>query len=94
MDKHTHHAEHTDELKRLKKIEGQVRGVAKMIEDEKYCIDILIQVKAIKSALGQLEIKIMEKHLKHCLHGALNARDSKEVSDKIQEIVELLGKRT
>lgn len=94
MEKHTHHACHKDELQRLKRIEGQVRGIAKMIEEEKYCIDILSQVKAVRSAMNQLEIKIMEKHLKHCLHGALQAKDQKDVQNKINELVEVLSKRT
>lgn len=94
MEKHTHHACHKEELQRLKRIEGQVRGIAKMIEEEKYCIDILSQVKAVRNAMNQLEIKIMEKHLKHCLQGALQAKDQKDIQNKINELVEVLSKRS
>lgn len=88
------HPTHKDELQRLKRIEGQVRGIAKMIDENKYCIDILIQVKAVRSAMNQLEIKIMEKHLKHCLEGAMNAKDKNAVQEKVSELVELLSKRS
>lgn len=65
-----------------------------MVEEEKYCIDILSQIKAVRSAMNQVEIKIMEKHLKHCLHGALMGKDQKEIQVKINELVKVLSKRS
>ena len=60
-------ASHLDQLKRLNRIEGQVRGVAKMIEEQRYCTDILTQLRAIKSAVASTEVKVIEQHMKHCL---------------------------
>ena len=73
--------DHTSHLPRIKKIEGQVRGISKMIEEERYCIDILTQFKAVRSALKSLESKILEEHLSHCVHEVVtngNAKDSKK----------------
>ena len=70
---HAHHGYITDKdkyLNRLKRIEGQVRGVAKMIEDDKYCIDILTQISAVNSALQSVALGLLEDHLRHCVMDA------------------------
>ncbi|MDB4277726.1 metal-sensitive transcriptional regulator [Gammaproteobacteria bacterium] len=82
------HATHKDQLINLKKIEGQVRGLQAMIEGEKYCIDILNQVKAVKNALVSVEGKILKVHLRSCIKDSLSAEEL--VDDKIEEIVRLL----
>ncbi|MDA7797341.1 metal-sensitive transcriptional regulator [Gammaproteobacteria bacterium] len=82
------HATHKDQLINLKKIEGQVRGLQAMIEGEKYCIDILNQVKAVKNALVSVEGKILKVHLRSCIKDSLSAEEL--VDDKIEEIVSLL----
>lgn len=82
--------EHTKQLSRLSRIEGQVRGIAKMVEDQRYCIDIVTQIKAIKSALSSVEAKIVENHLDHCVHEAISLKENKEVEAKLSEIKELL----
>lgn len=87
------YADHTNEIKRINRIEGQVRGIKKMVEDGKYCVDILTQVKAARSALKSLEINILEAHANHCLIKAMESGSKKDVKDKIDEIMELL-KRT
>ena len=79
---------HKEQLINLKKIEGQVRGLQSMIEDEKYCIDVLNQLKAVKNALVSVEGKILKTHLKSCVKDSLSANDS--FDDKVEEIVNLL----
>jgi len=82
------HATHKDQLINLKKIEGQVRGLQAMIEEEKYCVDILNQVKAVKNALISIEGKILKVHLRSCIKESLSAEHL--VEEKIEEIVTLL----
>lgn len=85
---------HTDQIKRLNKIEGQVRGIKKMIEEQRYCVDILSQMKAIQSALRKVEMNILENHLRHCVKEALMQSDqSEEIQEKINEITTLLRYR-
>ena len=81
---------HRPELARLKRVEGQVRGIAKMVEDERYCIDILTQLKAVKSALASIERNIIEDHLNHCMHKAIDSNNKKEAQQMVEEIKELL----
>ena len=82
---------HTDQLKRLNRIEGQVRGISKMIEDERYCIDILTQMKAIKSAMASVESKIIEQHLSHCVKAAIAGKNRSESDKMIEEILGVLS---
>ena len=70
----------------LRRIEGQVRGVQQMIVDKRYCMDIVNQIKAIKSALSRVESKILEKHLRSCVTQVLN---KKEMEEKITELVKV-----
>ena len=80
-------------LKRLARIEGQVRGVAKMIEDDRYCIDVVRQIQAIKSALTGLEGLILNDHLDSCVETALKSDDIEQRREKVQELVAVLGGR-
>ena len=86
-------APHHNQLKRLKRIEGQIRGVMRMIEEERYCMDILVQTKAIQSALRSVENQIVERHLGHCASKALSSQNSHETEKSLQEIMELLKSR-
>ena len=79
---------HKEQLINLKKIEGQVRGLQSMIDDEKYCIDILNQLKAVKNALVSVVGKILKSHLKACVKDSLS--ESTSFDDKVEEIVNLL----
>ena len=79
-----------DQIAGLKRIEGQIRGVIKMIEDEKYCIDILNQVKASKSALVTIEANILKKHVKECVKDAISNPQDFDV--KIEELTKLINK--
>jgi DNA-binding FrmR family transcriptional regulator len=84
------HPDHADNLVALRRIEGQVRGVQKMIEDCKYCIDILTQTHAIKGALSRVEEKILEKHFKNCVTEAVKGTSEKEKKQKLDEILKLI----
>jgi len=82
--------DHVDNLVALRRIEGQVRGVQSMIENRKYCVDILTQIHAIKGALSKVEEKILEKHFQHCVTGALKSSSEKDKQQKIAEIIKLI----
>jgi len=82
--------DHADNLVALRRIEGQVRGVQGMIENRKYCIDILTQISAIKGALSRVEEKILEKHFKNCVTEAVQGETKKEKQQKMDEILKLI----
>jgi DNA-binding FrmR family transcriptional regulator len=84
--------DHTEQISRLNKIEGQIKGIRKMIEERRYCLDIISQIKAVTSALKKIELGILESHIGHCVHDAITAKDSKSADTKINEIMKLLGK--
>ncbi|KWV91898.1 metal-sensitive transcriptional regulator [Erythrobacter sp. YT30] len=83
----------TDKIKRLNRIAGQVRGVAKMIEDDRYCIDILHQVAAIKSALVKVESQVLKDHTACCVAEAIASGDEAEQREKFEELVDLLERQ-
>lgn len=80
-------------LKRLARIEGQVRGVAGMIEDDRYCIDVVRQVQAIKAALTSFERVVLDDHLETCVETALRSDDLSDRREKVEELVAVLGGR-
>ena len=80
-------------LKRLARIEGQVRGVSKMIDQDRYCIDVVRQVQAIKAALGGLEKVVLDDHLATCVEDALTNDDVDARREKVEELVAVLGGR-
>ncbi len=82
--------DHKDNLVALRRIEGQVRGVQKMVEERKYCIDILNQIYAIKGALGRVEEIILAKHFQHCVTEAVKGTSEKEKKQKMDEILKLI----
>jgi len=77
-------------LNRLKRIEGQVRGVARMVEDDRYCIDILTQLAAVRAALARVEGELLKGHLDHCIESAIVSGDTAEQRRKAGELIELL----
>ena len=81
-------------LNRLSRIEGQVRGVGRMVEEERYCIDILTQVQAIRAALAKVETELLRDHLGHCIEGAIVSGDKDEQRKKAEELIELLQRAT
>ena len=74
-------------IKRLHRIEGQVRGVEKMVEEDRYCIDIITQIAAINTALESLAFKILNDHVRHCVAGALASGDPEEAGRKSEELL-------
>ena len=82
----------TDILNRLKRIEGQVRGVTQMVEDDRYCIDILHQVQAVKAALAKAENEILKDHAACCVAEAIASGDVAEQRAKFGELIDLFEK--
>jgi DNA-binding FrmR family transcriptional regulator len=74
-------------VKRLHRIEGQVRGIERMVEDDRYCIDILTQISAVNTALESLAFQLLDQHVKHCVAGALASGDAKETAEKTEELL-------
>ena len=75
-------------VKRLHRIEGQVRGIERMVEDERYCIDILTQIAAATTALESVAFKILDEHVSHCVAGALESGDAEVAAEKSRELLE------
>jgi DNA-binding FrmR family transcriptional regulator len=73
--------------KRLHRIEGQIRGIERMVDEDRYCIDILTQVGAVKTALESLGLEILEDHVTHCVHDALASGDAKTATEKSEELL-------
>jgi len=83
-----YHADKQALVKRLHRIEGQVRGIEKMVEEDRYCIDILTQISAVSTALDSLALKILDSHVNHCVAGALSSGDERDAAQKTQELLE------
>jgi len=79
-------------LTRLSRIEGQVRGVARMIDEDRYCIDILTQMQAVKAALKRVEDEVLKNHAAHCVAHAIRSGDARDQTRKFAELVDLLGR--
>ncbi|WP_374299571.1 metal-sensitive transcriptional regulator [Paracoccus sp. (in: a-proteobacteria)] len=79
-------------LNRLARLEGQVRGIARMIEEDRYCIDILNQAMAVRSALSQVELLILQDHADDCVDEAIMSQDTELQRQKFRELVEVFGK--
>jgi DNA-binding FrmR family transcriptional regulator len=75
-------------VKRLHRIEGQVRGIERMVEDDRYCIDILTQVAAVNTALESLAFQVLDDHVNHCVTDALSSGDPKEAAAKSKELMQ------
>ena len=83
-----YHAQKAALVKRLHRIEGQVRGIEKMVVEDRYCIDILTQIGAVSTALESLGFKILDEHVRHCVAGALASGDTDEAQAKAEELLE------
>lgn len=79
--------------KRLSRIEGQVRGLQKMIDEDRYCVDMLIQVKAVSAAIKKVEGELLKDHVDHCLASAIASDDVADRTEKVAELIDLLSKR-
>jgi DNA-binding FrmR family transcriptional regulator len=85
---HGYHDQKPALVKRLHRIEGQVRGIEKMLEDDRYCIDILTQIGAVTTALESLAFVILDEHVKHCVAGAIASGDEQDADAKIAELLQ------
>ena len=86
------HPSHENQLVRLKKDEGQVRGIQTMIKERRYCMDLLSQIIAVTGAMSKIESGILESHLEHCVNDAISSKSSEDSSVKIKEIIRLFEK--
>jgi DNA-binding FrmR family transcriptional regulator len=77
-------------LNRLRRIEGQVRGVTRMVEADRYCIDVMTQLRAVRAALARVESELLKGHLDHCIESAIVSGDQAEQRRKASELIELL----
>jgi DNA-binding FrmR family transcriptional regulator len=84
--------DHQDNIIALKRIEGQIRGVQRMVEERQYCIDILNQILAVKGALASVEEKILQKHFRHCVTTAITGNSEKQKQQKLDEIIALINR--
>jgi len=83
---------HAGTINRLKRIEGQIRGITRMVEEDRYCIDILHQIQAVKAAIGKAETEILKGHAAHCVEDAIRSKNVKDQREKFSELVELFEK--
>lgn len=85
-----------DEIKkivnRLKRIEGQIRGIQKMVEDDRYCMEILVQISAVQSALKSVGFSITERHIHHCVSDAIQKGEGKETIDELMSVMKQFTK--
>ena len=79
-------------LKRLSRIEGQIRGLAGMVDDDRYCIDVVTQVAAARAALKRVEELVLKDHVAHCVEHAIASGDRSEQRRKVAELMEVLGR--
>jgi CsoR family transcriptional regulator, copper-sensing transcriptional repressor len=82
----------TSVRKRLGRIEGQVRGLAKMVEDDRYCIDIVTQIAAVRAALRRVEEEVLRDHVAHCVEHAISSGDRSDQRQKIAELMAVIGR--
>jgi CsoR family transcriptional regulator, copper-sensing transcriptional repressor len=79
-------------LKRLQRIEGQVRGLSRMVEEDRYCIDIVTQISAARAALRKVEEEILQDHVAHCVENAISSGNKAEQRRKVAELMEVLSR--
>lgn len=84
---------HEETLRRLRRIAGQVQGVQRMIEEKKYCIDIITQIQAARSALRAVELQILQKHMSHCVRDAFAAGSQTDAGEKMNELLRVMKKQ-
>ena len=85
--------DHSAELRRIKRIKGQLAGIERMIEERRYCPDILVQTQAAAAAIRSLEAELLRSHLNHCVSEAFDANNAQARDEKISELVEIFSRR-
>lgn len=78
--------------KRLRRIEGQVRGIARMVDDDRYCIDVITQISAVRAALRRVEAEVLSDHVAHCVAHAIESGDDADRKRKIAELMDVVGR--
>ena len=86
------HATHAGQLDRLRRIEGQVGGLVRMVEGERYCVDILTQIRAVRAALKRVEDAVVRTHVEHCVAEAARSGTEAERRTKVEELLDVLGR--
>ncbi|MBP2078055.1 metal-sensing transcriptional repressor [Oceanobacillus polygoni] len=79
-------------MNRLKRVEGQVRGIQKMVDEDRYCVDILIQISAIQAALKNVGFTITERHIKHCVSDAIQSGEGNETIEELMSVMKQFSK--
>lgn len=77
---------------RLKRIEGQIRGLEKMVEDDRYCVDILIQISAVQAALKKVGFTLLERHTKTCVSHSIQSGDGEEMIEELMQVIQQYSK--
>lgn len=90
--KHAMHPDHKKEGIRLKRVRGQIDGILAMIDDRRYCPDILIQIRAAKAAIQAVELSVLNTHLDNCVSEAIHSKDEDKAKEKITELIQLIGR--
>ena len=86
-----HKTTHTSQMTRLNRVEGQVRGIKKMVEEGRYCVDILIQLRSVVGALQKVQENIFQHHIEACVHESLHSDNKADKDAKIEEILKLIS---
>ena len=89
-----HNDNKASSLKRLSRIEGQVRGLARMLEEDRYCIDIVTQIAAVRAALRRVEEEVLREHIAHCIEHAIVSGNAAEQRRKVAELMDVLSRAT
>ena len=86
------HAAHDSQLTRLRRIEGQLAGIARMVEEKRYCVDILTQLRAARTAIKRVEEQILREHVEHCVVNAVRVGKRPEQQQKIDELLDVVAR--
>jgi CsoR family transcriptional regulator, copper-sensing transcriptional repressor len=81
-------------ITRLKRIEGQVGGLRRMVEEDRYCVDLLTQINAVRAALHKVEEQVLRDHVSHCVAGAFTSGDMVEQRHKVEELIDTIARMT
>ena len=87
-----HDTAKTSCIKRLSRIEGQVRGLSRMVEEDRYCIDVVTQISAVRAALRRVEQEVLRDHVGHCVKHAMQSDDVEDQERKIKELIDVLAR--